>query len=168
MSHFNADVALEVANPSVVVGAANATIFAAAAARAHEGALSYAGAVTPREAFTLWRNGAAQIIDVRTRCEFEYVGHVPDTSLVEWKAWQCAAPNPHFIASLEAEVSLDLPILLLCRSGVRSHHGAIAATRAGFANVYNILEGFEGDPNAGGQRNLTNGWRFAGLPWRQS
>jgi hypothetical protein len=33
--------------------------------------------------------------------------------------------------------------------------------------AYNILEGFEGDPDAAGQRNRLGGWRFHGLPWRQ-
>jgi hypothetical protein len=35
----------------------------------------------------------------------------------------------------------------------------------GFTQVYNMLEGFEGDANAQKQRTLMNGWRFANLPW---
>ncbi|HYK14781.1 MAG TPA: rhodanese-like domain-containing protein, partial [Burkholderiales bacterium] len=31
-----------------------------------------------------------------------------------------------------------------------------------------VLEGFEGDRDAGGHRNTTGGWRARGLPWSQS
>ena len=41
------------------------------------------------------------------------------------------------------------------------------ATQAGFANCYNVLEGFEGDRDANGHRNTVGGWRAAGLPWVQ-
>jgi rhodanese-related sulfurtransferase len=58
--------------------------------------------------------------------------------------------------------------MFLCRSGVRSHAAAIAATQAGWKEAYNILEGFEGDKNAEGQRNSVGGWKFARLPWIQS
>ncbi|RYF58086.1 MAG: rhodanese-like domain-containing protein, partial [Comamonadaceae bacterium] len=33
--------------------------------------------------------------------------------------------------------------------------------------AYNVLEGFEGDADENGHRNLRGGWRFRGLPWRQ-
>ena len=62
----------------------------------------------------------------------------------------------------------DEAVMFLCRSGVRSHHAAIAATDAGWAEAYNILEGFEGDKDASGHRNVAGGWRKAGLPWVQS
>ncbi|MBS0465596.1 MAG: rhodanese-like domain-containing protein, partial [Proteobacteria bacterium] len=55
---------------------------------------------------------------------------------------------------------------LLCRSGVRSIAAARRATELGM-EAYNILEGFEGDADANGQRNRRGGWRFHGLPWRQ-
>ncbi len=61
-----------------------------------------------------------------------------------------------------------LQTALLCRSGVRSHHAAIALTQAGYANAYNVLQGFEGDKDPSGQRNRLGGWRAAGLPWAQS
>jgi len=57
--------------------------------------------------------------------------------------------------------------MFLCRSGARSHQAAQAAMQAGYANAYNILEGFEGDKDANGHRNTVGGWRFAGLPWIQ-
>jgi len=54
----------------------------------------------------------------------------------------------------------------LCRSGIRSIAAAQRATELGL-QAYNILEGFEGDPDADGQRGHRGGWRFHGLPWQQ-
>ena len=45
---------------------------------------------------------------------------------------------------------------------------ALLATKAGFTDAYNVLEGFEGDRNEKGHRNTVGGWRAAGLPWAQS
>jgi rhodanese-related sulfurtransferase len=143
-------------------------ILARAAERARASALPYAGAVTPHEAWTLARAGAATIVDVRTRPEWELVGHVPGTPLVEWRRYGEEHANADFIAQLDNVASRDEPLLFLCRSGVRSHHAAQAATRAGFAGAYNILEGFEGDLDATRRRGLLGGWRRAGLPWLQN
>ena len=41
------------------------------------------------------------------------------------------------------------------------------ATAAGIGPSYNVLDGFEGGPDANGHRGGT-GWRAHGLPWRQS
>jgi rhodanese-related sulfurtransferase len=71
------------------------------------------------------------------------------------------------MSDLEALVSKSAVIMLLCRSGVRSHHAAIALTQAGYAHAYNVLQGFEGDKDPNGQRNKLGGWRAAGLPWTQ-
>jgi rhodanese-related sulfurtransferase len=143
-------------------------IFERAAQRAAASKLAYAGAVTPQEAWALASAGAATIVDVRTRPEWELVGHVPGTPLVEWRRYGEEAANPDFVAQLENVASHDEPLLFLCRSGVRSHHAAQAAARAGFAGAYNILEGFEGDLDASRRRGTLGGWRRAGLPWIQS
>jgi rhodanese-related sulfurtransferase len=57
-------------------------------------------------------------------------------------------------------------VVLLCRSGVRSVAAAQRAAQLGI-EAYNILEGFEGDVDANGQRGHVGGWRLRGLPWRQ-
>jgi len=59
-------------------------------------------------------------------------------------------------------------VMFMCRSGARSHAAADAATRAGWREAYNVLEGFEGDKDAAQHRNSVGGWRKAGLPWMQS
>ena len=136
--------------------------------------LSYAGAVTPAQAFQLAEQGGAKIVDVRSRFEHEFVGRVPGSTLIEWRIYAANAEggiashlNPAFIGQLKGAHQPDDILLLLCRSAVRSHQAAEAAATAGYTSVYNILEGFEGDKDSGGQRGSTSGWRHAGLPWVQ-
>ncbi len=143
------------------------SLFDLAEARGKSAGLEYAGAVTPAEAFQLVVEGAATIVDVRTRPEWEFVGRVDGAPLVEWQGYGAAVPDPAFADRLAARFRRDEPLLLLCRSGVRSHHAATAAARAGFTRVFNILEGFEGDRDRDGRRGTLGGWRHAGLPWSQ-
>ena len=60
------------------------------------------------------------------------------------------------------------PMLFLCRSGARSRAAAIAMTRAGFTQAFNVAGGFEGDLDGERHRGHDNGWKAAGLPWRQA
>jgi rhodanese-related sulfurtransferase len=143
------------------------TILERARQRARELGLPYAGAVTPEEAWALHRAGAAQLIDVRTAAEWEYVGRVPDTRLVEWRRFGEPQPNGQFLQQLAAVAKPDKPVMFLCRSAARSHNAAAVATQAGYKTALNILEGFEGEPDAEGHRNTKSGWRFRGLPWVQ-
>jgi rhodanese-related sulfurtransferase len=126
----------------------------------------YAGDVTPQTAWQWVQSGEAVLIDVRTDAEREWVGQVPGAVPVAWKQWPGMAMNPDFDAQLKAAVPAGAKAVLLCRSGVRSVAAARRATELGIA-AYNILEGFEGNPDANGQRNRMGGWRFHGLPWRQ-
>lgn len=138
-----------------------------ARAKAAVASLSYAGGVSPTEAWELVRSGAAVLIDVRTAEELKFVGHVPDTLHVPWASGTALTRNPRFVRELEQKVSKDQVVLLLCRSGKRSVLAAEAATRAGFTNVFNILEGFEGEIDAQQHRGHSDGWRYHGLPWIQ-
>jgi len=137
--------------------------------RAQAMKLPYAGALLPAEAYAILQEvPGSKLVDVRTQAEWDYVGHVPDSVLVEWNTYPSGQRNPAFLEQLEAEVAeKDAPLMFLCRSGARSHQAAQVATRAGYSNSYNVLEGFEGDKDADGHRNTTGGWRFAGLPWQQ-
>jgi rhodanese-related sulfurtransferase len=138
-----------------------------AAARGRQARVPYAGLVTPEEAWRLHVAQAATIVDVRTRPEWEFVGRVPDTTLVEWRRYGEGTPNPRFVSELAARFEWDRPILFLCRSAVRSHHAASVAAQAGFRLAFNVLEGFEGEPDERRQRGHVGGWRKAGLPWVQ-
>ena len=134
--------------------------------RAQKMKLPYAGAVTPSEAHELM-NAGAKLVDVRTEPELQYVGSVPGSNAIEWNTYPEGARNPDFLRQLGDTVKKDQAVMFLCRSGVRSHQAAIAATQAGWQEAYNILEGFEGDKDGEGHRNVVGGWRKAGLPWIQ-
>jgi rhodanese-related sulfurtransferase len=110
----------------------------------------------------------AKLVDVRTRPELQYVGRVPGSIAIEWQTYPGNRPNPEFLGELAAVTDKDEPLMFICRSGVRSHGAAEAALRAGWKETYNVLEGFEGDKDAQGQRGTVGGWRKAGLPWTQS
>lgn len=139
----------------------------AARERGQKMRLPYAGALLPAEAHSLMQQGA-KLVDVRTDAELQYVGSIPGSEAIEWNTYPAGERNPDFLKRLAATVGKHEPVMFLCRSGVRSHHAAIAATEAGWAEAYNILEGFEGDKDAGGHRNVAGGWKVARLPWVQS
>jgi len=143
-----------------------AAIKQAAAARASQLKLTYAGAVTPAEAHALMQAGA-KLVDVRTKPELRYVGRVPGALAVEWQTYPGNVQNPDFLAQLAEAVEPGDTLLFLCRSGDRSHAAAAAATQAGWRESYNVLEGFEGDKDAAQHRGALGGWRKAGLPWVQ-
>lgn len=137
--------------------------------RAQEMGLPYQGALTPPETHVLMNSApGAKLVDVRTNAETVWVGQVPGAVEIEWMSYPTMKLNPHFIAQLEQEVSKEALVLFICRSGQRSHHAAIAATKAGYSNCFNVLEGFEGDLSDEGHRNELNGWRAHGLPWEQT
>jgi rhodanese-related sulfurtransferase len=129
--------------------------------------LGYAGALLPAEAHQLMQAGA-KLVDVRTRPELLYVGKIPGSIAVEWQTYPGNRENPEFLGELAALVPKDQPVMFLCRSGARSHSAAEAATRAGWKEAYNVLEGFEGNKDAEQHRSTVGGWRKAGLPWVQS
>lgn len=129
--------------------------------------LSYAGGVPPKLAWELFSSGDASLVDVRTVEERKFVGHVPGSLHVAWASGTSLTRNPRFTRELEAKVSKEATVLLLCRSGKRSHLAAEAAAKAGFTRVFNVLEGFEGEIDANQHRGTQDGWRLHGLPWVQ-
>ena len=129
--------------------------------------LGYPGGITPEDAWKLFVGGQAHLIDVRTIEERKFVGHVPNTLHIAWQTGPALIKNPRFLRELENKLPRDAIILFLCRSGKRSAAAAIAATNAGFSNVFNVREGFEGDLDERQQRGAVSGWRQRGLPWVQ-
>jgi rhodanese-related sulfurtransferase len=136
---------------------------------------AYAGDITPEEAWKLLsENPEAVLVDVRTDAEWRFVG-VPDLSdlgrdvvYIEWNSVS-GTHNESFVDELLEQVPsrVDRPVVFLCRSGNRSISAAEAATEAGIAPSYNVLDGFEGHLDDVGHRGGT-GWRATGLPWKQS
>ena len=138
-----------------------------AQARASELALPYAGALTPQEAHEVWQLApGAKLIDVRTRADWDWVGRIPGAIEIEWLSYPDNRPNTHFLAQLKQQVDREALLMFICRSGMRSHNAAALASEAAHLECYNVLEGFEGDKDANGQRGKVGGWRRAGLPWR--
>jgi rhodanese-related sulfurtransferase len=134
--------------------------------RATESGFPYAGALTPMEAFQILQNvEQAVLVDVRTLAELELVGRVPLAQHIEWAFYPGMIKNPDFAAQLNAQVDKERLVIFMCRTGGRSHHAAALAAELGFAEAFNMLEGFEGEANASKQRTMINGWRHAGLPW---
>ena len=129
-------------------------------------AQGYAGDVSPQLAHEWLQAGDAVLVDVRTDAEREWVGQVPGAVALAWKQWPGMALNPSFDDGIKAAVPPGRRAVLLCRSGVRSIAAAKRATELGI-EAYNILEGFEGDPDERGHRGRKGGWRFHGLPWTQ-
>lgn len=123
----------------------------------------------------------ARLIDVRTVAEWNFVG-VPDLSelnqtviCAEWAMYPGMSANPHFVETVINALGAEVPgkLLFLCRSGVRSLRAADAITahyaqQGNAVSCFNVLEGFEGDPDANGHRGNLNGWKLRGLAWRQS
>jgi len=126
----------------------------------------YAGDVSPQLAWEWVQAGHATLVDVRTDAEREWVGFVPGAQAVAWKQWPGMHANPDFDESLVRLAASGKKIVLLCRRRARSLAAARRAHELGI-EAYNILEGFEGDPDGNAQRGHVGGWRHHGLPWRQ-
>ena len=89
--------------------------------RASDLNLPYAGALTPAEAFEVWKLApGAQLVDVRTRAEWDWVGRVPEAVEIEWQTYPGGQPNPNFLSELTHQVDREALVLFLCRSGGRS------------------------------------------------
>jgi rhodanese-related sulfurtransferase len=116
----------------------------------------------------------AQLVDVRTDAEWNFVG-LPDLSStgkqvvpIQWQVYPTMLLNADFADQLkEAGFASDHHIYFICRSGQRSHAAAQAAQDAGFPHSYNVADGFEGAVNTAGHRGVSAGWKAQGLPWRQ-
>ena len=135
--------------------------------KAQEGGLPYAGSITPEQAWLLFNSGQATLLDIRSKEEQHFVGRVPGSSNIIWATGTSLTRNPRFVREVDSKFSKDDVLLLLCRSGKRSALAAEALTQSGFTQVFNILEGFEGEINEQKHRGNKDGWKFHQLPWEQ-
>ena len=82
--------------------------------------------------------GDTFIIDVRTRAEYEFVGHpdlpngVPNIPLVFYDQWR---QNENFVADVEERFSKETNLLIICRSGHRAETAAWLLLKAGFKPI---------------------------------
>jgi rhodanese-related sulfurtransferase len=115
----------------------------------------------------LHRNPEAVLVDCRSEMEYLFVGHPAGAHHVAWNDGPDWMINPHFVGQVQKIASLNRPVVLICRSGQRSVDAGVALEKAGFSEVINVLEGFEGPLDEQHQRSKISGWRFRGLPWEQ-
>jgi rhodanese-related sulfurtransferase len=135
--------------------------------------MTYAGDVTPVDAYgLLTASPDTVLIDVRSPAELSYVG-LPDLGdigkqlvTVPWHPRLTGEQLTDQLAAVGVQPTDQL--LFICRSGVRSRSAATLATRMGYTKSYNVAYGFEGDLDAAGHRGTLAGWKFDGLPWKQS
>jgi rhodanese-related sulfurtransferase len=139
------------------------------------------------------------LIDVRTRAEYQFIGHAPMAHLFplyfmsdqlvqkeeQWE-YQLTNNNKAFIEEISKKFQKSNNLLIISRDGTRSILAARQLIKAGFKNVYNVKDGFEGplfptyeDQNKDkfyrqlAQRNKIPtynhrrfyGWQWWGLPW---
>ncbi len=138
--------------------------------------------LTSPEAYAMWRAAPAKVfvLDVRTVEEYDLVGH-PEMAINVPLAVRAGgfdpvrraygmAANPRFVDEVRRRFGPGDTLLVICRSGNRSAAAVNLLARAGFAEVYNVVDGFEGDPVADkaspdyGKR-VREGWRNSPLPW---
>lgn len=126
------------------------------------------------------------MIDIRTRAEAMFVGMasavdflVPLLDFPEFWEWNeqsneyILQANPHFVQDVEARLmarglSKSSPVILICRSGVRSNAASGLLAEMGFKQAYTVIDGFEGDTAKEGEhkgQRVVNGWKNAKLPW---
>jgi rhodanese-related sulfurtransferase len=138
--------------------------------------------VNAAEAYKMWEADpeGVSIVDCRTPEEYVYVGHPPMAHNIPSKLWTgkwdaekkefALATNENFEAVIKERFKPDSVILIMCRSGHRSAESVNRLADAGFTNVYNITDGFEGDKIKDEEsyydgKRKKNGWRNSGAPW---
>ena len=134
-------------------------------------------ALSPQETWDLMHlNNRAILVDIRSSMEFLFVGHPVGAVHIPWIDEPDWDINPDFVTDIRklllGGVSCDedqacAPVILICRSGKRSHDAGIVLLEAGLTDIYHVDEGFEGELNEHHQRSSVGGWRFRGLPWEQ-
>jgi rhodanese-related sulfurtransferase len=97
------------------------------------------------------------LIDVRTRAEYQFIGHPPTAYLFPYYFWsgnlvkkdesheyQFNIKNKDFVEEISKKFQKTNNLLILCRDGTRSILAAKDLMKSGFKSVYNVKDGFEG------------------------
>ena len=138
--------------------------------------------LTASQAFERWQAEPekVKVLDVRTLEEFIFVGHAEMAWNVplavqtdQWDAEKrhfAMKPDPTFASRVKEVFTSEDTLLVMCRSGGRSAMAVNLLAEAGFKNVYNIIDGMEGDKvdeegNVFHGKRMKNGWKNSGLPW---
>ena len=139
------------------------------------------------------------LIDVRTRAEYQFVGHPVGAYLYPFMfytnelnetdnvyTYRFNVKNHDFIEEISKVFQKTNNLLIISRDGTRSALAAKALSRAGFKNIYDVADGFEGaefpyfeaENSQKFYRQLARrnklhgfnhrrhyGWQWWGLPW---
>ncbi len=140
------------------------------------------------------------LVDVRTRPEYQFVGHPINAYLFPYLFWtgefekqdeeqygyRHNTRNKAFVSEISKVFKKTDNLLIICRDGGRSAPAAKELMAAGFKNVFNVEDGFEGpafpafrDSNRhkfyrqlakrnkvyGYDHRRRYGWQYWGLPW---
>ncbi len=97
--------------------------------------------VLPEDAWEAIKNDVAVIIDVRE--DYETVSYIENARF---------HPMDQILSWLPA-VPTDIPVIILCKMGIRSAHVARVLMEQGFSNAANLDGGFEA-------------WKTNGLPYK--
>ena len=139
------------------------------------------------------------LLDVRTRVEYQFVGHAIGAYLFPYMfitqefgknaenyGYLFSAKNKDFIEEIIKVFKKTDNLLIICRDGTRSALAAKDLMNAGFKNVFDVEDGFEGAPFPtfrdsnrdkfyrqlakrnkiyGFNHRRHYGWQWWGLPW---
>jgi rhodanese-related sulfurtransferase len=137
--------------------------------------------VTAAQAYEMWKADPerVKVLDVRMVEEYVFIGHAGMAVNIPvafpkyvWDANKrkySFEMNPDFIDHVKEIFKPDDTIVAMCRSGGRSAFAINMLAKAGFTNIYNITDGFEGDTVSDpgsvfhGKR-MKNGWKNS-APW---
>lgn len=134
--------------------------------------------LNPKDAYAfLLEHPDAVFVDCRSEAEYFLVGH----PIVEREGHEPQRPhnicwadelklelNPGFVEDVDRIAGpKDRPVVIICRSGRRSVSAGEALEAAGYQDVYNVRDGFEGPLDERFRRGRISGWRLDGLPWEQ-
>jgi rhodanese-related sulfurtransferase len=141
--------------------------------------------ITAKEAYEQWLSAPESLIilDVRTPEEYLFVGHpalawkIPVImQSYEWDSEKAKYPMvllSDFVTRVSSIAKPEDIIMIMCRSGGRSAIAVNLLAQAGFKNVYNIIDGMEGDVNGDSDsvsqsKELASGWKNTGCPWTKT
>ncbi|WP_275097632.1 rhodanese-like domain-containing protein [Sedimenticola hydrogenitrophicus] len=135
---------------------------------------------------SLENDPAILFIDVRTHAEAAFIGQpngvdatIPIALSPTFELWDRnrktvnLSINRNFVSEMDnllegnGLMKRDR-LILISRNGIRSATAARILFKAGYSNVYSVIDGFEGGmlqygPNTG--QRLVNGWKNNALPW---
>lgn len=137
---------------------------------------------TAAEAYKMWKANPekVKIVDCRTPEEYVYLGHPPMATNIPSKLWTgkwnaekkefVLEDNSEFESLVKKKFGSDATVLIICRSGHRSAASVERLAKAGLKDVYNLVDGYEGDmindpESCYKGKRLWNGWKNSNAPW---